>query len=580
VSQSLSLLADERLDEIAVNSRLTIPARTIVAVGAGAVAAMNFGLLVGLGWMAAAVFCEVWTWFATNPHARGHVSPPQRAHYAVSLVCAVVVWTLLGLYAWRSHLPLQQAAAVAIWTSQLVCAASFAFQSIRGFVLIAAPPSLAMLVAPFIAPHGGLKECITVFAMFTLCILYAFVTARQTAGFRKALDESQESLRRSEARAEASARAKTEFLANMSHELRTPLTAIIGFAGLLRGSPGLQGEDARRAGLIQDASTTLLTVLNDVLDVSKMEAGALALEARPFDLTALVRDTVAFAEVQAQDKALWLRLEAPAGPIPVVGDANRLRQILMNLLTNAVKFTRAGGVTVSLDADAVASGTRAVKVAVKDTGIGVAEDKQALLFDRFAQADGSISREFGGTGLGLAICRHLVETMGGRIGLDSKLGQGSTFWFELALPGYDGDLAAPLQAPRPAAVSGSMQLLIAEDHPVNQELLTALLAPYDMQIDMVDDGAQALQRAQAKRYDLILMDVQMPVMDGVIAARHIRSLPGEAASTPIVAMTANVFPEQVAEYRAAGMDGHLGKPIDPRALFDMVERYAPQPSAD
>ncbi len=570
-----NLVSDERVDEIALNSLKTIPARSAVAVGTGAVAAMNFGPLVGLGWLAAALLCEAWTWAVTQPHVRGAVGPAQRIHYLVSLVSAVLVWTLLGMYAWRTDEPMQQAAAVAIWTSQLLCAASFAFQTPRGFAVIAAPPGIAMLVAPFVAPNATVAQTITVFAMFVLCILYAVMTASQTAGFRRDLDRTQQSLRESEARAEASAQAKSEFLANMSHELRTPLTGIIGFADLLQQSAALGSVDQHRAALIHGAGATLLGVVNDVLDVSKMEAGALELDPHPFDLAAVVRDTAELSALQADAKGLWLRLDLPDAPLVLVGDSNRLRQVLLNLVNNALKFTTEGGVVVAVRAGPERRGMRPVRVEVRDTGIGVSADQQQLLFERFAQADGSISRKFGGTGLGLSISRRLIEMMRGRIGVDSVEGQGAAFWFEIDLPTHTGEIAAAPAAPRREDSSLSpLRVLIAEDHPVNRELLKALLEPYDLCLHMVTDGAQAVQAARTGAFDLILMDVQMPVMDGVTATQRIRALEGAVAAIPIVAMTANVFPDQIEAYRQAGMDGHIGKPIDPQALFDTLAAAA------
>jgi signal transduction histidine kinase/ActR/RegA family two-component response regulator len=572
--RSFDFTRDQRLDEVGLSSRKTIIPRSVMALVAGGVAVMNFGWAPGLSWTAVALACEGWTWFATNPIAAGRVRRVDRAHYAISLLAAVIAWSLLGLYAWASEEPLQDAAAVAIWTSQLLCAASFAFQTPRGFVLIAGPPTLAMFCAPlFNREHPTLPQALTVVAMFVLVVAYAVAQARQTAKLRREMDEALVQISESEARAEALAKTKSQFLANMSHEIRTPLTAIIGFAGLLAQSRRMDPEDARRAGLIHDASSALMTVLNDVLDTSKMEAGALVLHPYPFDLAGLARDTVQVVTAEAEERRLWVWFDGPSEPVWILGDPNRLRQVLMNLLSNALKFTRAGGVTVAMQLQDAPPGLVGVRIEVRDTGIGIPPDVQRQLFERFAQADQSIAREYGGSGLGLAICRQLVELMGGAIGVQSADGRGSTFWFELALPKAEPPRADAARASSPSP--RPLRLLVAEDHPVNRELLGALLEPFAAELDFVADGAQAVEAVKGKPYDLVLMDIQMPVMDGLEAIRRIRSLPGEAARTPMVAMTANVFPEQIAQYRAAGANDFIGKPIDPGLLAEAIERYAP-----
>jgi signal transduction histidine kinase/ActR/RegA family two-component response regulator len=573
--RSFDFTRDERLDEVGLSSRKTIIARSILAVLAGGVAAINFGLPLGLGWTGLALACEAWTWLATNPMASGRVSRAQRAHYAVSLLVAVIVWSLLGLYAWASGQPLQDAAAVAIWTSQLLCAASFAFQTPRGFVLIAGPPTLAMFCAPFFSREDStIAQGLTVAAIFVLVVAYAVAQARQTAKLRQDMDEALIKVTESEAKAEAMARAKSQFLANMSHEIRTPLTAIIGFADLLAQSRRMDPEDARRAGLIRDASGALMTVLNDVLDMSKMEAGALVLRPYAFDLAGLARDSVQVVTAEAEERRLWLWFDGPTEPVWILGDPNRLRQVLMNLLSNAMKFTRTGGVTVAMQLQESAADEVSIRVEVRDTGIGIPLDTQRRLFERFAQADQSIARQYGGSGLGLAICRELIERMGGHIGVQSAEGRGSTFWFELTLPNAAPASDERAWAETPAPSLRPVRLLVAEDHPVNRELLAALLEPFAAELDFVADGAKAVEAVQAKAYDLVLMDIQMPVMDGLEAIRRIRALSGDMARTPMVAMTANVLPDQVAEYKAAGANDFIGKPIDPGLLAKTIERYA------
>ncbi|MFL5296076.1 MAG: ATP-binding protein [Phenylobacterium sp.] len=375
-------------------------------------------------------------------------------------------------------------------------------------------------------------------------------------------------------RAEAAAAAKTDFLANMTHELRTPLTAILGFAGVLKGSKSLTKRDARHAGLIHDASQTLLGVVGDVLDFSKLEAGAFDLETEPFDPAAMVRSTAAIVEQQAAEKALTLSIETDAAAPALIGDAPRLRQVVLNFLSNAIKFTREGEVAVALSHQPAGDRSR-LRVEVRDTGIGIDAEQMDSLFTRFAQADVSVSRRFGGTGLGLAISKQLIEAMGGRIGADSAVGEGSTFWFEVELP-LAGEWTATPEGEMPGpALARPIRALVVEDNAVNRELIITLLSPFEIEIDTACDGAEALEAVARRSYDVILMDMQMPVMDGLTATRRIRAMADrDTAATPIIAMTANVLPEQVARCREAGMDDHLGKPINLPQLLSTLARWS------
>jgi len=368
-------------------------------------------------------------------------------------------------------------------------------------------------------------------------------------------------------RAEAAARAKTEFLANMSHELRTPLTSVIGFAGLLKQSKHLGPDERRYVDRIATSSDALLGVINDILDYSKLEAEAVGLDPLAFDPGAMIAGAVGIVESQCEAKGLTLVQTTDASVPPgLMGDEGRLRQVTLNLLSNAVKFTGQGTVTVS----ATYEGGR-LKVAVTDTGIGISEDKAATLFRRFVQADTSTTRTFGGTGLGLAISRRLIEMMGGTIGVDSEPGVGSTFWFEVPLvPAHPGQEAhGPDEE---AAVDTSLRILMADDAVANRELVSAILGGMGLSIDGVENGAEAVEAVRGGTYDLVLMDVHMPVMDGLTATREIRAMAGETGQVPIIALTANVQPEQVRLCHEAGMDAHVGKPIQVAELMATISR--------
>jgi len=370
-------------------------------------------------------------------------------------------------------------------------------------------------------------------------------------------------------RAEKAAQAKSEFLANMSHELRTPLTSVIGFSGLLQGSEALPDEERVYVERIATASEALLGVINDILDYSKLEANAIEMDPEPFQVAALVDGAAAIVEGQCVAKGLGLQVVVDAAmPEVLTGDAGRLRQVMLNFLSNAVKFTSKGGVTLRVGGTSDADGRWRLRVAVTDTGIGIPAEKIEVLFERFSQADASTTRVYGGTGLGLAISRRLIEIMGGEIGVDSRPGEGATFWFETPLiqGGKMGGAAGRLadgddEMAAPGGMAGG-RILMADDAPGNRELVSAILRGLGLEIDTVCDGAEAVQAMQTGNYDLVLMDVHMPVMDGLTATREIRRMQaGTGRRTPILALTANVQADQVARCLDWGMDGHLAKPI-------------------
>ena len=387
--------------------------------------------------------------------------------------------------------------------------------------------------------------------------------------------------RRLTSQAEAAAQSKSEFLATMSHELRTPLNAIMGFSSLLLDSdhdePALAEGARQKIGLIRDSSKALLSVVNDVLDYSRIEAGGFELDPHPLDPRALIESSAEIVRRIAEEKGLALEIEIDDGlPERLMGDEARLRQILLNLLSNAIKFTAIGRVRLRL----CGSGPSMFRFAIQDSGIGIPERSRHRLFKRFSQADQSTARRFGGSGLGLAICDRLVNAMGGTIDVDSEEGVGSTFWFDVPMAVVlDTPMSAVADAQStPRSAPQSCHILLAEDVVMNQKLAVALLTRSGHRVEVVDDGAAAIAAIQRTAFDLVLMDVQMPVIDGIEATRRVRALGGRFATLPIIAVTANVMPDDVAFILAAGLTDHIGKPFGLRALDDVIERWVPRPT--
>ena len=376
--------------------------------------------------------------------------------------------------------------------------------------------------------------------------------------------------------AEASNQAKSVFLAAMSHEIRTPLNGVLGMAQVLKDS-ALTSENQEMAATIVDSGNVLLSVLNDILDISKIEAGQLDIERTTFDIPALVQAAADVFQLKAQEKNLTFDLRiAETAQRSAIGDPTRLRQVISNLLSNAVKFTSAGHVSLS-----VTLNRRMLRVRVEDTGIGIPEDRMADLFQPFQQLDASVNRRFGGTGLGLSISRNICQLMEGDITVSSKLGAGSVFEAHVQV--------TPTATPKPAPATENgdqidpilnrkpWRILLAEDNRTNQFVFKKLVKDYSWDLTFAQDGQEAVQAYEAGTFDLMLMDINMPNVDGVEATQRIRAFEAASARAPthIIALTANSMLHQVESYLAAGMDGHLAKPLKKDTLLSTIAKALP-----
>lgn len=392
-------------------------------------------------------------------------------------------------------------------------------------------------------------------------------------------------LRNTNARLEEASRLQSEFLANMSHELRTPMNAIIGFSDLLLELK-LDKESREYAQTIKNAGMNLLVLINDILDLAKIEAGRIELEHAPFDLRETVDNVASLFRIPAREKKLSFMVEiAPQLPALLYGDNNRLRQILINLVGNAMKFTAAGEVAIVIGLQSLASEQAQVVFSVRDSGIGIPPERQQAIFDKFTQADGSTTRKYGGTGLGLAICHQLVQLMGGSIAVKSVEGEGSSFFFTLPLkvarpdavvaprPEPEGRAEGNMQA-EAASVRSALRVLLVEDNPVNQRLASIIIKKQGCELAVAGDGIEALAQLEKHVFDLVLMDVQMPNMDGLEATRRIRKIEASSGARAqyaglrnrtkplsIIGLTAHARKEDEQSCYGAGMNGFLTKPI-------------------
>jgi signal transduction histidine kinase/CheY-like chemotaxis protein len=528
---------------------------------------------LGAGWRVAGVWVVVvllveWPLREiTRPMARGlKLSRLEAVICMLIYAVATLAWSSAGAVLWdQSHAAIQLVGAT-FFAGHLLYLDTHHGRSM-GALVPALPALAAPALAPLLIPHyRGVDQALVEVTMLAvvghavISIAVNFNEARQLMRANAAMVAARDE-------AETASRAKSAFLATMSHEIRTPLNGVLGMAQAIASQNRLPGQVREQVEVIRASGEGLLAILNDILDLSRVEAGKLELEEIDFDLGELAAGARQTFSPLAEAKDVAVVLELGAGAAGVYrGDPTRVRQILHNLISNALKFTEAGRIAVRLARDA----DGAVRLSVADSGVGISAEALERLFSKFEQADASTTRRYGGAGLGLSICRELAELMGGSIGAESTPGRGSTFTVVLPLRRVGDTAARPAAEPEAtAAPARPLRVLAAEDNAVNQLVLKTLLAQVGVEPVLVGDGRAALEAWTREPWDLILMDVQMPVMDGPTATRAIRAAEAQSgrAYTPIVALTANAMSHQVDDYAAAGMDGHVAKPIEAASLY-------------
>jgi signal transduction histidine kinase/CheY-like chemotaxis protein len=558
---------DAAFDETAVQTRRQAGVRAAICVLVFATGLTAIPLTAMVTWAALFSASDLTLWVATDPRNQARRPVMFRVLRLLATMVSSGAWATVGMMWWFSPGDHAKAVAVALLGGTLIYVVRGCHRSLVQMIAAGAPPGMALLFLSFTG--ASLTQTVGLVGSLMLVLVYTGSSGANAWRSHRKLQRTTLALVEKQREAEAASVAKSEFLANMSHEIRTPLNGVLAMAHVL-AKADLGPREKEAAALICASGEMLERLLSDILDIAKVEAGQLEIEAAPFQVGDLARNVAALCRAKAEEKGIRLLVEIdPPADRVWLGDAVRVRQVIINLLSNAVKFTDVGEVRLHLGLDPAGR----LLFTVSDTGVGFDASFRERLFDRFQQADGSITRRFGGTGLGLAICKQLADMMDGVLDCDSTPGQGTQFRFTLALPSAENGptLAAGRETLAPA-LNAALRLLVADDHPTNLKVVEIILAGAGVRVTAVENGLEAVRAQALGGYDLILMDMQMPVMDGLTATAEIRAAEARSGAprVPIVMLTANAQPEHVRAGRLAGADGHLTKPITPASLFAAV----------
>ncbi|KQZ31252.1 ATP-binding protein [Caulobacter sp. Root1472] len=568
-----AIWADDRLDEVALDTYRLLPSRLIPAALTTVAVIFAVGAPFALGWLAALAWAEGLARLATRRFRPGvRASPGLRAGFVLAALPINLIWSALGALLWFAPGPELKMAAVAIWAGQIVYTQNFRHQPVALLAVSAMAPMTSLIAFPlFFYDAHGVAANVARWSLIAVVLTAINVMAANRAAANR-LDALTQNLREERERALEANRAKSTFVAVTSHELRTPMNGLLGMAHALDRS-NLDDAQRRHVRLMIKSGDSLMQVLNDVLDLSKIEAGRVDLDQAAVNLHDLVHAAGDAWRDAAAAKGLELRTEIdPSAPAWILAAPQRIRQVLMNLISNGLKFTSQGGLTIQLSASepGLADEAREVRLRVVDTGAGIDAQVHDRIFESFTQADNAVSRSHGGTGLGLTISRALARQMGGDLVLESGVG-GAAFLFTLrAVP-----IAAPAAPPEAAEDQdgpdlGDLRILMAEDNAINQVVVRTMLEATGVVLTIVDDGQAALDALKVETFDAVLMDINMPVMDGITALAAIRAGQGGDPAIPVIALTASAMSGDRERFLAMGFDDHLGKPVRPIDLLSSI----------
>ena len=570
------ILSDPLIDEAAINVHRTAVLRIGSLIVAAPLMALPLGVATTIQIVVVILASETWSRLVTSPFVRGVLATNRMRRQFVFIVAIMVcAWLYLSVTCWLSGNPYLQLAAVATWSAQFHFVINFLHSSLATLITGIAPLALVTFILPLAARLGDTITTTFATTCLLLSYLYAIEGARLAYQKRMQLLRTTEELEEKKVAAEAANHAKSAFLAAMSHEIRTPLNGVLGMAQSLQ-SDGLTEEQAEKVDLILDSGQTLMTLLNDVLDISKIEAGKLEIVPATIDLRYLVSRACKLFQPIAEEKGIGFTFHFDdAVPQYVSCDPVRVRQCLANLISNAIKFTEAGEVSVNVLSEAAGQDEVKIAVAVRDTGIGMSEKNRAGLFTEFTQAEETTARRFGGTGLGLAIARRLARLMQGDIMVESELGKGSTFHLIFLAPIVrqhaeinpgKGDLASSV-----INLFGK-RVLVADDNAINRKVVRMLLKHSEIEITEAENGEAALDCLRVRHFDLLLLDMHMPVLNGEETVKRLRSGHEAWRRLPVIAITADVMGGDRSYYQAMGMNGLVTKPIARDDLLSEIYR--------